>query len=225
VKKNFSIRFSIKQRGADLDDPRKVETINLSWFLTEAAIKYVLPFSIAEFFRKIPKEKSDNFSGRMMTVVMQSSAHLKSDEQAWLLVAEAAARPGIRDIGLELTPRSGLSMAEGGFELISQLQEAGWQPVSFKVSEKSKTEQRIVDQRESLKKIVFTLSFARIKPSQKPIEIPSAVLEVLAKQVTWGFVHVWYNRAILHSVNVNYTIVYWKKNKQERLPPQWVVTL
>jgi hypothetical protein len=224
--KSFSLSFSLQREGADLDDPTKVESINISWALTLRAVRETLPLSIRELYKGTPqKQNADNFSGRMMTLEMASSRDLTPYERAWLESAKAAGRKDIHDIGVRLTPKEGLRDVEGGYELIEELQAEGWKPVSFMISEKSSTEQRKVSREESLKKIFFTLSFER-ESSQKPaIEIPESVLIVLARQSTWRFSHIWYNPVILHSINFNLVSVWWNPDPAKRLPKKWVVTL
>ena len=223
---SFSLRFSLQQKGADLEDLKKIERLNLIYNTTPRAVRETLPKSILELYRNTPqKQDADNFSGRMMTLEMASMCDLSAFERTWLETAKAAGRENIYDIGLELTPKNGLPDVEGGYEIIEELKEEGWKPVDFQISEKSSTEQRKVDGKESLKKILFALSFER-ESSQKPaIEIPEPVLVVLARQATWRWAHVWYNPVILHSINFNLTSVWWNPDPAKRLPKRWVVTL
>ncbi len=222
-RKNFSLSFSLQQEGADLDDPLKVDAININWILTMRAMDEFLPPALKELFRATPKQQADNFSGRMTTLVTESSPHLSDYERAFVEAAIKDGRKDIYDIGVRLTHEKGLPEMEGGFTLISQLQKLGWKPVSFTISEKSSTEQRIVDGKESLKKIFFTVSFKRESSPESAIDIPESVLIVLATQATWRFAHIWYNPVILHTVNVNFTALWWNIDPVKRLPHKWVI--
>jgi len=222
----FSIAFRIQEQGADIADPRKVQRIKISFFVTERAINEILPPSIKALLAETQIKKADDYSGRMMTLEMQSQPKMGSSERTWLETAKSQARPGINDIGLELTPRNGIQLVEGGETIIAQLQKEGWIPCAFEVSEKKSTEQRkVVDAKEPLKKIIFTLSFKRSEPTDQAIVIPEAILEVLVRQSTWEFAHVWYNRAIIHSVQITFTVIHWAEEEQNRPQPKWVITL
>lgn len=204
-----------------------METINLHWYLTERAIE-ILP-SLKALSKCFPPKKSKDFSATAMELEMKSAPDLRPIDEAWLTVAKADARPGIHDIGLELTPKQGLPNVEGGATLISALLKAGWQPVVFETLVKNVTEQRkVVLQEKPLetKKIIFKLSFQRPNSNsgQKPIEIPKEALEILAsaKTITWAYCHVWYNRVIMRNINVNFTKAMFYRRWQ---PCQWEITL
>jgi hypothetical protein len=215
--KIWRLSFSLQREGADLG---KVDAINLHWYLTPAAIE-LLP-DLKTLLKSFPPSKGKDFSATAIELEWKSNAYLKPSEKAWLEVTKAVARPGIRDIGLELTPQKGLRDVEGGSTLISALLQAGWQPVTFETIKKKSTEQRkVVLQKEELEKIIFKLGFQ--KPGgQASIKIPSEVAEILCNRITWGFAHVWYNRVILKSINVNFTKALFFKRWR---PPQWEITL
>jgi len=220
-RKRFRVAFSLQQKGADL---KYVDIINLHWYLTERAIETLPPLKM--LLKRFPAKKSKDFSATAIELEMKSAPDLKPVDQAWLTVAKADARQGIHDIGLELTPKQGLPNVEGGAALISTLLAASWQPVIFETLVKNVTEQRkVVLQEKPLetKKIIFKLSFQRIKPGQEPIEIPKEV-EILVsdRTICWGFSHIWYNRVILKSINVNFTQAMFHRKWQ---PCLWEITL
>lgn len=216
--KTFRVAFSLQQAGADF---RKVDAINLHWYLTQPAVDLL---GLKTLLKHFPPKKGKDFSAFAMEQEMKSSSDLRPSDEAWLTVAKTDARTGIYDIGLELTPKKGLTNVQGGAMLITALLKAGWQPVVFETIEKKTTEQRkVVEENEALKKIIFKLSFQRPKPGQESIEIPPEVLKVLAgDNITWGFSHIWYNPVILKSINVNFTKALFWKRKQ---PYQWEITL
>lgn len=221
-RKTFRVTFSLQQKGADL---KHIDIINLHWYLTERAIE-MLP-NLKTLLKQFPAKKSKDFSATAMELEMKSAAYLRPSDEAWLTVAKADARPGIHDIGLELTPKNGLPNVEGGATLISALLDADWQPIAFETLVKNVTEQRKVVLGEKpleTKKIIFKLSFQRPKPGQEPVEIPKEALEMLAsdRTITWAYCHVWYNRVILKSINVNFTKALFFRIRQ---PCQWEITL
>ena len=218
----FRVAFSLQRMGADL---KYVDVINLHWYLTERAIE-MLP-SLKAILKRLPPKKSKDFSATAIELEMKSAPDLRPADEAWLTVAKADARPGIHDIGLELTSKQGLPNVEGGATLISAMMKAGWRPISFETLVKNITEHRKVILQEKpleTKKIIFKLSFARPRPGQGPIEIPKEVSEILAsdKIITWGFAHIWYNRVILKSINANFTQAMFKRKWQ---PSLWEITL
>lgn len=221
-RKKFAVAYSIKEAGADLEN---IDVINLHWYTTERGVE-MLPVA-KTLLRSFPPTKGKDFSAVALELEMKSSRDLRPHDEAWLAVAKSDARPGINDIGLELTPKAGLPDVQGGAALISMLLNAGWQPIEFSTIVKTSTEQRKVVQGQKpleTKKIIFKLSFSRPKNSQKPIEIPQEVLKLFASDrcVTWGFCHIWYNRAILRSVNINFTNALFYGRKR---PFQWEITL
>lgn len=221
-RKTFRVAFSLQQKGADL---QHVDTINIHWYLTERAIE-ILP-TLKALLKRFPPQKGKDFSATAMELEMRSWPDLRPIDEAWLTVAKADARKDIHDIGLELTPKNGLSNVQGGSTLISALFAAGWQPVAFETIVKNITEQRkVVLEKKPLetKKIIFKLSFQRQKPGQESIEIPREALEILAsdKTITWAYCHVWYNRVILKSINVNLTKALFFRIRQ---PCQWEIIL
>lgn len=218
-RKTFRIAFSLQREGANI---QKVDTINIHWYLTQRAID-LLP-ALKKLLKSFPPKKGRDFSAFAMEQEMMSSTYLKPNDEAWLTVAKADARPGIHDVGLELTPKKGLPAVEGGATLISALLTAGWQPTTFETIEKRSTEQRKVVLNEApleTKKIIFKLAFQRQKEA---INIPPEVLQMLAnaKFARWGFCHVWYNPVILRSINVNFTKMLFGRKWQ---PCQWEITL
>jgi hypothetical protein len=216
--KEFNLTFSIQKEGADL---RKIGQINVNSYLTPKAAELAPALNDLIKASIVIKSKKD-FSSSALEAVMQSSPDLSLTDEAWLTVAEAGARPGIKDIGVELTPSKGLELVEAGANLISELAKE-WQPVMFQIIKKtSGTEQRkVVEHKEVLQKFILRLTFERKEQKNgRPIQIPEAML-TLANS-TFRFCHIWYNPVALRTINVNFTCAMFRNAWQ---PFEWVITL
>lgn len=216
--KEFNLRFSIQEQGANL---YQIGQINVNWFLTPKAAELAPTLNDLIKASTVIKSKKD-FSSSALEAVMQSSADLRPTDEAWLTVAQAGARPGIKDIGVELTPGKGLLLVEAGANLISELAKE-WQPVMFQIIKKtSGTEQRkVVEHKEALQKFILRLTFERKEQKNgSPIQIPNAVL-TLANS-TFRYCHIWYNPIALRTINVNFTYAMFRNAWQ---PFEWVITL